>query len=278
MNYAVTGSGASPANAADFATGVLPSGTVNFAATQTSQVVTINVSGDASGGAGRGLHRHAVRSERRDSGTATALGTIQNDDAITLSIAATDAARPEGNAGSTAFTFTVTRSGDTSGISIVNYAVTGSSASPADARGFPAARCPAGRSTSPPRKTSVLVTINVSGDTAVEPNEGFTVTLSGAIGGTLGTATALGTIQNDDASLSIAATDAVKPEGNAGSTAFTFTVTRSGDTSGISSVNYAVTGSGASPANAADFATGVLPSGTVNFVRHADHSGRDCQR
>ena len=46
MNYAVTGSGANPANAADFAGGVLPSGTVNFAATQTSQVVTINVNGD----------------------------------------------------------------------------------------------------------------------------------------------------------------------------------------------------------------------------------------
>ena len=100
----------------------------------------------------------------------------------------------------------------------------------------------------------------------MEPDEGFTVTLSGPAGGTLGTATALGTIQNDDATLSIAATSAVKAEGNAGSTAFTFTVTRSGDTSGVSSVNYAVTGSGANPANAADFAGSVLPSGTVNFA------------
>ena len=182
-----------------------------------------------------------------------------------MSIAATDAVKPEGNAGSTAFTFTVTRGGDTSGISSVNYAVTGSGGSPANAADFGGA-LPSGTVNFAATQTSQVVTVNVSGDTAVEPDEGFTVTLSGAIGATLVTAAALGTIQNDDAALSIAATDAARPEGNAGSTAFTFTVTRSGETSGVSSVNYAVTGSGTSPADAADFLGGTLPSGTVNFA------------
>ena len=61
--------------------------------------------------------------------------------------------------------------------------------------------------------------------------------------------------------VSITATDAAKPEGNSGTTAFTFTVTRSGDTGGTTTVNYAVSGM----ADAADFQGGVLPSGTVTF-------------
>ena len=106
-------------------------------------------------------------------------------------------------------------------------------------------------------ETSKLVTINVAGDTTVEANEGFTVTLSApSAGTTITTAAATGTIVNDDAlasSLAIAATDASKAEGNTGSTPFTFTVTRSGNTTGASSATYTVTGSGANAANAADF-------------------------
>ena len=77
--------------------------------------------------------------------------------------------------------------------------------------------------------------------------------------------TASGTILNDDIALAIAATDAVKPEGNTGNTAFTLTVTRTGLTTGTTTVNYAVTGTGPNPANAADFG-GTLPSGMVSFA------------
>src|SRR3546814_11764456 len=58
--------------------------------------------------------------------------------------------------------------------------------------------------------------------------------------------------------LAIAADDAVKAEGDAGSTAFTFTVTRSGDPSAAGSVDYAVTGE----AGGSDFLGGSLPGGT----------------
>ena len=44
--WAVTGSGPNPANGTDFVGGALPSGTVNFAAGQTTATVTVNVSGD----------------------------------------------------------------------------------------------------------------------------------------------------------------------------------------------------------------------------------------
>ena len=67
----------------------------------------------------------------------------------------------------------------------------------------------------------------------MEPNEGFTVTLSNpAASTTIGTASAGGTIRDDDAaSMSIAALSANKVEGQSGSTAFTFTVTRGGNAS-----------------------------------------------
>src|SRR5205814_1137059 len=113
-------------------------------------------------------------------------------------------------------------------------------------------------------ETSQVISIDVAGDTLVESNEAFTVKLSNPSAGTvLGTATASGTIRNDDASLSIAATSADKAEGQSGTVPFTFTVTRTGDTSGAASACSA--GPGAA-VNGADFTGGVLPSGTVSFA------------
>lgn len=55
-------------------------------------------------------------------------------------------------------------------------------------------------------------------------------------------------------SLAIVATNSIQNEGNDGTTRlFSFTITRSGDTSGISAVSWAVTGSGTYPANGGDF-------------------------
>src|SRR6185369_3132007 len=132
-----------------------------------------------------------------------------------LAIAATDASKAEGNGGSTPFTFTVTRSGDTSGASSATYTVSGSGTNAATAADFTGAAFPTGTVSFAAGETSKLVTINVAGDSTVEPNEGFTVTLSApSAGTTITTATATGTIVNDDASLAIAATDASKAEGN----------------------------------------------------------------
>ena len=114
-------------------------------------------------------------------------------------------------------------------------------------------------------EASKTLAVNVRGDTQLEPDEGFLVTLSSP---THGTASATGLIRNDDgvASVSIAATSASLNEGQAGETAFGFTVTRSGDLSAATSVAWTVAGSGASPANAADFTNGLLPSGSVAFA------------
>ena len=62
-------------------------------------------------------------------------------------------------------------------------------------------------------------------------------------------------------SFAITALDAVKEEGNTGTTGFSFLVSRSGDLSGVHQVDFAVTGAGAEEA---DFG-GSYPSGTLTF-------------
>ncbi|MFM6511173.1 MAG: bluetail domain-containing putative surface protein, partial [Microcystis panniformis] len=132
--------------------------------------------------------------------TATATGTIQNDDvAATLAIAATNANQTEGNSGSKAFTFTVTRSVITTGTNNVNWAVAGTGTNPANASDFIGGLFPSGTLSFAAGETSKVITVSVQGDTTVEPNENFTVTLSNPTNGaTITTATATGTIQNDD--------------------------------------------------------------------------------
>ena len=185
-----------------------------------------------------------------------------------LTVSATSADMAEGNSGSTAYTFTVTRSGDTTGVSSATWTVSGTGANPATANDFVGGSFPTGTVIFAAGETSQTITVNVAGDTAVELNEGFTVTLSAATGATVdpAAASATGTIRNDDASLATLAISADKAEGNAGSTAFTFTVTRSGDTSAVSSATWSVSGTGANPAAASDFDGGSFPSGTVSFA------------
>ncbi|MCL4206381.1 MAG: hypothetical protein KJ000_28200, partial [Pirellulaceae bacterium] len=258
------GSGANPANAADFG-GTLPSGQVSFAAGETSKTVTVNISGDTVVESDEGF---TVTLSAASGGatitTATASGTIRNDD-IALAISAADANKFEGNSGTTPFTFTVTRTGLTTGTTTANWAVTGSGANPANAADF-GGTLPSGQVSFAAGETSKSVTVNVSGDVQLESDEGFTVTLSNASGGaTITTATASGTIRNDDPGISIVALAADKFEGQSGTTPFTFTVSRPGATSVVTTVNYAVTGIGANPANAADFG-GTLPSGQITFA------------
>ncbi|MET3723441.1 spike base protein, RCAP_Rcc01079 family [Sphingomonas trueperi] len=113
---------------------------------------------------------------------------------LSLSSAVTKA---EGNSGTTAFTWTLTlnRDGSTAAYPFA-WAVTGNGSNPASAADFGGA-LPSGSGTFAAGETSKTITVLVTGDTAVEPDETFllTVTASG-----LNTVTSTGTISNDDAS------------------------------------------------------------------------------
>jgi VCBS repeat-containing protein len=114
----------------------------------------------------------------------------------TLSIAATSADHAEGDSGVTDFTFTVTRSSGT-GTASVDWNVSGlGGTGQATADDFQATT---GSVSFAAGETAKVVTIHVVGDTTVEGDETFGVTLSNPSSGTvLGTPTAAGDIRNDD--------------------------------------------------------------------------------
>ncbi|MFT7587470.1 MAG: hypothetical protein ACI9EW_003913, partial [Cellvibrionaceae bacterium] len=100
---------------------------------------------------------------------------------------------------------------------------------------------------------TTTLTVNISGDTTVEPNETFDVKLTNPTGALLQTGQAAGVIQNDDSGYSISAVTASQPEGNSGSTQFTFKIKRHGTSATASSISWTVSGTGANPADEADF-------------------------
>jgi hypothetical protein len=270
VSWAASGGGTAAANAGDFVGGVFPNGTLIFAAGETSKTIAVDVAGDTTVEKDENFSVILSNAVGAAITTASAMGWIRNDDLgpPTLAIAVASASKSEGNTGTTAFTFLVKRSADAATACSVSWAVSGSGSAMAIAADFIGGTLPSGVLAFAAGETSKTITIDVAGDTAVEPDEGFAVTLSNPIGATVTTAVAAGLIRNDDVqpSLSIAAAAANKPEGNAGTTALTFAVIRSGDASGVCSVSWAVSGSGAAAANAGDFANGVFPTGMLTFA------------
>lgn len=186
-----------------------------------------------------------------------------------VSIAAIDAVLAEGNAASKAFSFTATRSGSTTGTTIATWKTLAKAAgSTVTAADFAGGVFPSGKVTFVPGQTTALINVFVAGDSVLELDESFAVTLTQVTLGSIGTATATGTIQNDDlyrTAFLLVATAARLMEGNTHFTGFVFTVTRSGTINTTHSVKWAVAGLGSSSANAGDFVDDKLPFGTLTF-------------
>ncbi|WP_339337243.1 MULTISPECIES: T9SS type B sorting domain-containing protein, partial [unclassified Croceitalea] len=123
--------------------------------------------------------------------------TITSED-NTISIVS-DITLDEGDSGPTAFVFTINRTGNLTNASTVDYTVAGSGTSLTDDSDFVGGVSPSGTISFAANEASTTVAINVNGDTDFEPDETFTITLSNpSAGSTIGTATAIGTITNDD--------------------------------------------------------------------------------
>ena len=113
----------------------------------------------------------------------------------------------EGNNGATAVTWTITRGGRTDVACSVSWAVAGTGANPVDASDFAGGVLPSGTVSFAAGETSKTVTVNVAGDTTVEPDEAYTLALSNAVNcailydaATYATARGIssGTVTNDD--------------------------------------------------------------------------------
>jgi len=262
--WSVAGIDGQPADANDFPGGILPTGSVTFAAGETTKIITIEVNGDSIAENDETFAVTLTDPTGATITTATASGTIVNDD-TNLAITPPTISQPEGNSGVTHYTFTVTRTGLLSGSSTAQWSVTGIDDQPADANDF-GGSFPIGTITFAAGETSKIITVEVNGDIIAESDEKFAVVLSNPAGTTISTASAEGVIVNDDTNLGIVAINADQVEGNSGSKSFTFAIQRTGVLSSTSTTSWAAAGSGITPADASDFAGGILPSGTVSFA------------
>ena len=129
-------------------------------------------------------------------GDAQGVGTIVTDDVPKLSV--NDVSLPEGNSGTTTFTFTVTSNlpAPSGGITFDIATQNGTAVSTSDyvTRSLKLQTIPAGQ-------TSYIFTVSVNGDTLVEPSETFFVNLSNVTNATALDGQGLGTITNDDTPL-----------------------------------------------------------------------------
>ena len=159
---------------------------------------------------------------------AKGVGTILDDEpSVGL---ASGAFGPEGNTGTTAFTFLVTLSAVYDAPVTVNYAT--ADLTPDDQYWIgPGATAgidytaTSGTLTIPAGQTSGTITVLVTGDRIVEPDEVFYFKLSNPTNAHLGSSQDLGIIMDDEPRVSIGS--AIALEGNTGTKAFTFTVTLS---------------------------------------------------
>ncbi len=125
-----------------------------------------------------------------------------------------------------------------------------------------------------------MVLIEVIGDVATEGDETFDVDLSSPVNATLGNATDVVTIVDNDpippGSAILDVTEASKREGRSGTTTLTFSVTRSGETTTAVDVDFVVTGGTASATTDFDATTGNLAFtagqtvGTIDVTVHGD--------
>ena len=111
--------------------------------------------------------------------------------------------------------------------------------------------------------TTTTISIPTTEDTVYEGSENFTVTLSNPNNATIGTATRDGTIAENDPAPSFTIDDVTHLEGNTGTTAYVFTVTKSATNTAVDAkVDYATAdGSATQPS---DYTA--IPATTLTFA------------
>ena len=239
---------------------------VTIPAGGTSATVNVTINGDTTIEPNETFNVAVSNVSGATLGDGSAVGTITNDDAApTPSLSIADVSTSEGNSGTKTLTFTVSLSAAASTAVTYNIATSnGMATSGSDyvASSLTGQSIPAG-------STSKTFVVTINGDTTVEPNETFNVTVSGVSGATVFDGSAIGTITNDDSanqpSLSIA--DVSVLEGALGTKKMTFTVRLSAAASTPVTYNIATangTATAGSDYVAASLSGQSIPAGTLN--------------
>ena len=223
---------------------------MTFAPGATTALVTVTVKGDTRSEVDETFNLVLSNPRVNAHAIATAIGTIINDDGV--SVAAASASETNAD---TQFIFTVSLSGPSTEPTTVAYATADGTATAEDEDYVPTS----GTLTFAPGETTALVTVTINGDTKSELNETFSLMLSNPSANLqLIGSTAIGTIFNDDG-VSVAA--ASTSETNA-DTQLIFTVSLSGPSTEPTTVAYA-TADGTATAEDEDY---VPTSGTLTFA------------
>lgn len=124
-----------------------------------------------------------------------------------ISIHNTTPSLKERNVGRTIFTFILSRTGNTSSNSSVNFTINGFGNNPANKNDFSSTQPLSGTINFANDEVEKAITISVKGDTQFEKDESFVVTLGNAMGGFISIPDAKTSIRNDD----IKTTDTEEP-------------------------------------------------------------------
>jgi Calx-beta domain len=208
------------------------SGALTFAPGETSKTVTVLVNGDTAVETNEQFFLGLHVATNATIGDGQGVGTITNDDQPPPSLSINDVTVTEGSSGTTDAVFTVTLSAASTPAVTVQYATADGTATAADSDYQSAT----GTLTFTPGQTTQTITVQVNGDTTVEPNETFAVNLSNPNNATIADGQGVGTITNDDPTG--VQLDATSYGVSEGAGRFTIVVTRP-DTTGAATVDYA---------------------------------------
>jgi hypothetical protein len=203
---------------------VAGSGTVTIAAGSTTGTFNVVVNGDTTVETDETLRvTLSGASSNATIGTATATGTITNDDVApptaTPTLSISNATLVEGNSGTSNMVFTVTLSQATTSSVKFDYYTSGITATPGEDY------VPLNTSmTIPAGSVSATFSVAVYGDTKFETDETFAVYLANSgRNAKIAVGRAVGTISNDDLP-SVTISDVEEVEGDSGTTSYVFSV------------------------------------------------------
>ncbi|HEY0170384.1 MAG TPA: Calx-beta domain-containing protein [Pyrinomonadaceae bacterium] len=232
------------------------SGTLTFAPGETARTVSVLITQDDifEGTESLTLNLSAPSGGAAVSGTAAAAINITDDDPFpTLNVA--DVRAVEGHAGAKDAEFLVTLRGRSPDAVTVNYATSdGTAAAGSDYEAT------SGTLTLPPLATSGVIRVRIIGDTQVEPEETFKVTISGPVNAGFDKFEGTATIINDDGPTLVRFLNNFR-EVNESAGQVVLTVVRSGDLSAPSTVSYAT-----SDGTANEVSDYTLTLGTLGFA------------
>ena len=261
--YARTGgtatAGAAGAPGTDYT--ALTAGTLTFMAGTTSRTIDVAVTGDAADEAHETVVVTLSNPVNATLATATGTGTVNDDDARTLSIDSPIVTEGTGATGGV-LTFTVSLSAASGRQVTVDYADAGTGTATS---GTDYTAIPAGTLTFAAGTTTQTIDVTVTGDATDEQNETVAVTLSSPVNAVLavGAATGTGTIADDEAP-TVSVDSPSVAEGAPGATAtLRFTVTLSAASGRQVTVDYADAGTGTATSGT-DYTA--LPAGTLTFA------------